>query len=256
MILDVQNLSKTYPGGVRAVDDASFSVDAGELVALVGESGCGKTTTLKCLNRLVEPSAGIIAFKHADVNAYQAAQLRRQIGWVMQGDGLFPHLTVAENIAVTPRLLKWDEARISARIGELLDLTGLSVDDHAARYPHDLSGGQRQRVGFARALAAKPDLLLLDEAFGALDPITRDRLQTDFKALQRELGFAAVLVTHDMAEALTLADRILVMKDGQTIRYDTPAQLLADPGSDYVTTLIETPMRQARAVAALEDGHA
>tara|TARA_R110002073_G_scaffold117697_4_gene256332 strand:- start:1232 stop:2002 length:771 start_codon:yes stop_codon:yes gene_type:complete len=256
VILDVQDICKNYGPEIRAVDSISFSVAAGEIVALVGESGCGKTTTLKCINRLVDRTSGSIAFMGTDVEMFDPPTLRRQIGWVMQGDGLFPHLTVAENIAVTPRLLGADKTTARARACDLITSMGLSVDEHADRLPDTLSGGQRQRVGIARALAAQPPLLLLDEPFGALDPITRDRLRGDFKALQARLGFAAILVTHDMAEALLLADRIVVMKEGRALTCATPRQLLADPGDSYVESLIETPRRQARAVEALEQGNA
>ena len=252
-VLRIEGLTKRYPGGVIAADSVDLDVAAGELVAIVGESGSGKTTTLKAINRLIEPSEGRIAFQGRDVMSLDAHTLRREIGWVMQGDGLFPHLSAAQNIAVTPRLLGWDKARIAARVDELLELVRLDPDDFRHRLPHQMSGGQRQRIAIARALAAEPPLLLLDEAFSALDPVTRAALQDDFMALQEQLDFAAVMVTHDMAEALLLADRILVMKDGRVLQTGSAADLVNRPSDPYVTELLAAPAKQARAVAALEE---
>lgn len=251
-ILELRTVSKTYAGGVEAVAGVSVSLSRGELIALAGESGCGKTTTLKLINRLEDASGGSVMFDGVDVMARDPVELRRSIGWVMQGDGLFPHFSVAENIAVVPRLLGWDDARIELRLRELMALVRLDAETYRDRSPSELSGGQRQRIGFARALAANPDLLLLDEAFSALDPITRDGLQQDFKSMQAELGFAAVMVTHDMAEALILADRILVMRDGAVVQSGSPRELLSDPADDYVAQLLETPRRQMSAIAELE----
>lgn len=253
-LLNVQALAKTFPGGVQAVSDVSFTAGPGELVALVGESGCGKTTTLKCVNRLLEPTAGGIEIDGEDIAGLDPVALRRRIGWVMQGDGLFPHYTVAENIAVVPRLLDWDTARIAARVEELLQLVRLDPAEFAHRKPASLSGGQRQRVGVARALATGPGLMLMDEPFGALDPITRDGLREDVAALQAELQFAAVMVTHDMAEALLLATRIAVMHEGAVIQYDTPERLLAAPADERVTRMLESPLREAGRIGALRDG--
>ena len=251
MVLDVQALTKTFPGGAVAVDAASFTVGEGALLALVGESGCGKTTTLKMINRLLEPSSGTVRFKGEDIAALNPVQLRRRMGWVMQGDGLFPHFTVAENIAVTPRLAGWDAERTRARIAVLLELVQLDPSEFEDRYPAELSGGQRQRVALARALAAEPPLLLMDEPFGALDPITRDSLREDVQALRARLGFAAVMVTHDMAEALLLADEIAVMRAGRIVQLGTPSELLSNPADPYVETLLATPRREAERVAAL-----
>jgi len=250
-VLELRGVSKQYAGCVKAVRGVSLSLEEGKLLALTGSSGCGKTTLLKLINRLEEPSGGSIVYEGADVRQFDAFRLRRQIGWVMQGDGLFPHFTVRENIAVVPRLLEWDTATTELRVREMMQLVQLDVEAYGERYPHELSGGQRQRVGFARALAGKPDLVLMDEAFSALDPLTRDDLQRDFKRLQAGLGFSAVLVTHDMAEALILADTIAVMRDGQIVQTGTPAQLLANPADDYVSGLLETPRRQVRAIAEL-----
>ncbi|GGG97747.1 hypothetical protein GCM10007420_11880 [Glycocaulis albus] len=251
MVLDVQALTKVFPGGAKAVDAASFTVGEGALLALVGESGCGKTTTLKMINRLLEPTAGTVSFRGEDVAGLDPVHLRRRMGWVMQGDGLFPHFTVAENIAVTPRLAGWDAERTRERIRALLELVQLDPSEFENRYPAELSGGQRQRVGLARALAAEPPLLLMDEPFGALDPITRDSLREDVQALRARLGFAAVMVTHDMAEALLLADQIAVMRAGRIIQLGTPSELLSDPADPYVETLLATPRREAERVAAL-----
>ena len=252
--LSVEALAKSFPGGVEAVKDVSFAAFPGELIALVGESGCGKTTTLKCVNRLLEPTGGRIEIDGEDIAALDPVALRRRIGWVMQGDGLFPHYTVSENIAVVPRLLGWDSARITARVDELLELVRLDPAEFAHRKPAALSGGQRQRVGVARALAAGPGLMLLDEPFGALDPITRDGLREDVAALQAELQFAAVMVTHDMAEALLLATRIAVMHEGRVIQYDTPEALLAAPADARVSRMLESPLREARRIAGLQTG--
>ncbi|MGP1275465.1 MAG: ABC transporter ATP-binding protein [Caulobacterales bacterium] len=251
MVLDAQALTRLFPGGIRAVDAVSFGVAEGELLALVGESGCGKTTTLKMINRLLEPSSGTVRFKGEDIAGLDPVQLRRRMGWVMQGDGLFPHFTVAENIAVTPRLAGWSEADTRARVPALLELVQLDPAQFRNRYPAELSGGQRQRVGLARALAAEPPLLLMDEPFGALDPLTRDSLREDVQALRERLGFAAILVTHDMAEALLLADAIAVMRAGRIIQIGTPAELLNAPADPYVETLLATPRLEAERVAAL-----
>lgn len=250
-LLRVAALAKTFRGGVQAVRDVSFDVWPGELVALVGESGCGKTTTLKCVNRLLEPSAGRIEIGGEDARALDAVALRRRIGWVMQGDGLFPHMTVAQNIAIVPELLGWERARIASRVREMLTLVRLDAAQFAQRRPAELSGGQRQRVGLARALAGGASLMLMDEPFGALDPLTRDGLRTEMMALQAELGFGAVLVTHDMAEALLLATRIAVMHEGRIVRYGAPQDVLADPGDPRVARMLESPLREAERVDEL-----
>ncbi|GLK51621.1 ATP-binding cassette domain-containing protein [Maricaulis virginensis] len=250
-VLDIRAVCKTYPGGVEAVRRVSLQVGRGELLALAGESGCGKTTVLKMINRLEDASGGLIFYEGEDIAGRDPVALRREIGWVMQGDGLFPHLTVRENVAIIPRLLGWTADEIGDRVVEMLDLVRLPIIEYADRYPAELSGGQRQRVGFARALAGRPDLLLMDEPFSALDPITRDTLQQEFRSLQAELGFSAVMVTHDMAEALIMADRIAVMADGEIVQHGTPSELLANPASDYVSGLLETPRRQMRAIREL-----
>jgi osmoprotectant transport system ATP-binding protein len=237
------------------VDGLSFDVRDAELLAVVGESGSGKTTALKMLNRLIEPSAGRVYLDGQDAGELPAHLLRRQIGYVFQRVGLFPHLTVAENIAVTPRLLGWGKQRIAERVGELLELVELEPD-FAQRFPDTLSGGQAQRVGLARALAASPPLLLLDEPFGALDPLTRDHLQQSLDRLRRKLGLTVMLVTHDASEALLLADRILVLRQGRLIQLDTPSALLSAPASDYVDRLLAAPRRQAQIFDQLASGSA
>jgi osmoprotectant transport system ATP-binding protein len=206
------------------VQDVSFAVGPGETLVLLGRSGSGKTTTLKLINRLLEPTAGTVRVAGERTAELPVTRLRRRIGYVIQEVGLFPHFTVARNVGLVPRLEEWDERRIAARVRELLTLVGLDPDSFAARYPHELSGGQRQRVGVARALAAGPPLLLLDEPFGALDPITRVELQREFQALQRRLGQAMVFVTHDVREGLLLATRIGVMHAGRLVFLGTPEQ--------------------------------
>jgi osmoprotectant transport system ATP-binding protein len=219
----------------------------------VGESGSGKTTILKMINRLIEPSEGRVCLGGADVRRTPGHVLRRGIGYAFQGVGLFPHMTVEENIGVTPKLLGWSRELIAERVLELLELVELEPEVRS-RWPSSLSGGQAQRVGVARALAARPRLMLLDEPFGALDPLTRDRLQQSFHRLQRELRLTVIFVTHDMAEALLLADRIGVLRAGRLVQAGTPSDLLSKPESPYVDQLLDTPRRQAAAFTRLARG--
>jgi osmoprotectant transport system ATP-binding protein len=249
-MIELQEVSKRL-GGAVVVDDVSLAVGRGELLVLVGGSGSGKTTTLKMINRLIEPSAGRVLLDGTDVATVPAYALRRRIGYCFQQLGLFPHLSVAENVAITPRLLGWDAPRIAARIDTLLDLVELEPARFRERRPAELSGGQQQRVAVARALAAEPSVMLLDEPFAALDPLTRDRLQQSFRAIQRGLGLSAVFVTHDMLEALLLGDRIAVLAAGRLVQVGTPADLARAPADDYVRQLIGTPARQAETVEAL-----
>jgi len=234
-----------------AVDDVSFTAASGELVVLVGESGCGKTTTLKTINRLIEATGGQILVDGKDIASTDSVELRRSIGYVFQGIGLFPHMSIARNVGIIPRLLGWDEDRISGRVSELLELVRLDPEEYESRMPVELSGGQRQRVGFVRALAAGQSLMLLDEPFGALDPITREELRTEFGQLQRQLGLTAVLVTHDMTEALLMGDRIIVMRNGRIVRQGSPGDMMRDPGDPYVARLIASPRHQASRLAAI-----
>ena len=245
-MISFNQVSKTYESSVAyAVKDVSLEVQKGEFMVLLGESGCGKTTTLKMINRLIEPSAGQIVVDGKDISEVDPVALRRGIGYVFQGIGLFPHLSIAENIAVVPRLLKWNESRIASRVDELLNLLGLPPRDFRGRLPEEISGGQKQRVGVARALAANPNIMLMDEPFGALDPLTRDTLQVEFKRLQQTLGFTVVMVTHDMTEALLMGDRIIVMQNGCVVASGTPHEMLTAASHPYVAKLMQTPKRQA-----------
>jgi osmoprotectant transport system ATP-binding protein len=250
--LQLTAVSKRH-GGRPALDAVGLAVAAGSLVALVGPSGSGKTTLLKTINRLVEPDNGSITLAGRDVRDGPVAALRRRIGYVFQGIGLFPHLNVAENVTIVPRLAGEPERERHARALELLDLVALPRD-FAARYPAALSGGQAQRVGVARALAAGPRLMLMDEPFGALDPVTRDSLGRAYRALHDKLGLTTIMVTHDMAEALLLADRIVVLIDGRIRADGAPAALLRADLDPAVRALIEVPRRQAERLAALERG--
>lgn len=233
-----ENVTKEYPDGTRAVNRLNLTVNRGEFVCLIGPSGCGKTTTLKMVNRLVEPTSGRIYVDGRDVMQQDPVKLRRSIGYVIQQIGLFPHMTIAENIALVPRLLGWDAERRRRRVDELLALVDLDPEVYRSRYPRELSGGQQQRVGVLRALAAEPDLILMDEPFGALDPITRESLQDELKKLQARLHKTILFVTHDMDEALKLADRIVLMKDGETVQDGSPEDLLRSPANDFVAAFI------------------
>jgi osmoprotectant transport system ATP-binding protein len=244
-------VAKSFDGGrIKAVDGVTLQVARGELLAIVGGSGSGKTTLLRLANRLIEPDAGTIAIEGDDVRGANAVALRRRIGMVFQAGALFPHLSVAANIGITPRLLGWSAADIAARVDELFALVRLDRTQHRDRFPHDLSGGQRQRVGVARALAARPAIVLMDEPFGALDPLTRDALGEEFRALHDRLGLTTVLITHDITEALLLADRIAVMHAGRVLALGTPAEV-SRSAEPYVAELMQTPRRQAQRLSAL-----
>jgi osmoprotectant transport system ATP-binding protein len=239
-VVAFEHVTKRYPESVEpAVNDLSFTVPAGEICVLVGPSGSGKTTTMKMINRLIEPTSGRITIDGQDIMSLQAVELRRQIGYVIQQVGLFPHLTVAENIAVVPRLLGWKESRIRERVDELLDLVGLEAGTYRSRYPSATSGGERQRVGVARAMAADPSVMLMDEPFGAVDPIRRERLQNEFLRLQERLRKTIVFVTHDVDEAIKMADRICILQRGGVLaQYDTPEAILANPASEFVERFV------------------
>jgi osmoprotectant transport system ATP-binding protein len=236
----VEHLTKQFPREPRpAVNDVSFIVEQGAFVVLLGPSGCGKTTLLKMINRLYEPSSGRILIGDADARSLPVTALRRQIGYAIQQTGLFPHMRIEQNIAVVPRLLGWDKQRIDQRIDELLDLVSLPRA-YRARYPRQLSGGEQQRVGLARALAADPALMLMDEPFGAIDAITRARLQDELADIQRKLQKTILFVTHDVEEALRLADKIIVMREGKIVQYDTPLNIVTRPADTFVQRLVGT----------------
>lgn len=237
--ITLDRVRKQYPDGTVAVEELSLEIEPGEIAVLVGPSGCGKTTTMRMINRLVDPSAGRILVDGDDITTVDPVKLRRRIGYVIQQVGLFPHQNVAANIATVPTLLGWDKARTKARVGELLELVGLDAGNFAKRYPHELSGGQRQRVGVARALAADPPVLLMDEPFGAVDPIARDRLQVEFLRLQEQVRTTVVFVTHDIDEAIRLGDRIAVMREGGHLeQYADPSTLLSNPATDFVADFV------------------
>ncbi|MGZ6018295.1 MAG: ATP-binding cassette domain-containing protein [Phenylobacterium sp.] len=246
--IELSGVEKRY-GAHAALAGVSLTIEPGAFTALVGGSGSGKTTLLKTINRLVTPDAGEVQVMGQNVAALAPPVLRRRIGYVFQEVGLFPHLTVAENIAITPKLLGWDRKRIDARVANLLGLIDLPLEI-MGRKPDALSGGQRQRVGVARALAAEPKLMLMDEPFGALDPLTRDALGSDYRSLHERLGLTTVMVTHDMAEAVLLADRIVVLRDGAVVADGTPADLLANAADEGVRALLEAPKRQAERLHA------
>ena len=238
IVLD--HVTKRYGNSPRpAIDDLSLTIPAGEICVLIGPSGGGKTTAMKMINRLISITEGDITIDGTSVKALEKTELRRGIGYVIQQIGLFPHMTVQDNVGTVPRLLGWDKQRIRARSHELLELVGLDPDEHAKRYPSQLSGGQRQRVGLARAMAADPPLMLMDEPFGAIDPITRERLQNDFLRLHREIRKTVVFVTHDIDEAIKMGDRICILRQGGVLaQYDTPEAILATPADDFVAQFV------------------
>jgi osmoprotectant transport system ATP-binding protein len=255
-MIELKNVSKSYDGGRSwVVKDVSLRIARGQMLVLLGESGCGKTTTLEMINRLNEPTSGRVEVNGQDVSQVDPVELRRNIGYVIQGSGLLPHLTVADNIAVVPRLLRWPAGDVARRVDELLEMVQLPPAEFRSRRPNQLSGGQQQRVGFARALAAKPQVMLLDEPFGALDPVTRDEVRDEFLRRQRELGLTAVMVTHDMTEALLSADRIAVMGKGRLRQVGTPHELLTNPADEEVAKLMAVPKRQADLIEKIAAGN-
>jgi len=238
-MIKLKGLVKQFPGAARpAIDHLDLEVDAGEVCVLIGPSGCGKTTTMRMINRLIEPTGGTIEVNDKDVTHVDPVELRRGIGYVIQQVGLFPHMTIAANIATVPRLLGWDDARTARRVGELLRLVGMEPEAFRDRYPRELSGGQRQRIGVARALAADPPVLLMDEPFGAIDPINRTRVQDEFLKIQRQLKKTVVFVTHDIDEAIKMGDRIALLRDGQLVQHATPAEMLARPANRFVVDFV------------------
>lgn len=236
-MLTLENVSKTYKGGKKAVNNVNLKIAKGEFICFIGPSGCGKTTTMKMINRLIEPSAGKIFIDGENIMDQDPVELRRKIGYVIQQIGLFPHMTIQQNISLVPKLLKWPEQQRKERARELLKLVDMGPE-YLDRYPHELSGGQQQRIGVLRALAAEPPLILMDEPFGALDPITRDSLQEEFKKLQKTLHKTIVFVTHDMDEAIKLADRIVILKAGEIVQVGTPDDILRNPADEFVEEFI------------------
>jgi osmoprotectant transport system ATP-binding protein len=257
-MIEIRGLVKRFPGAARpAVDDLTLTVPEGEVCVLIGPSGCGKTTTMRIINRMLEPDAGSVRVAGHDVMETDPVSLRRSIGYVIQQVGLFPHWSIAENIATVPKLLGWSEARIVARVDELLELVGMEPAAFRARFPRELSGGQKQRIGVARALAADPPVMLMDEPFGAIDPITRARLQAEFLRILRGLKKTIVFVTHDIDEAIRMGDRIAILRDGALVQYDTPEAVLARPADAFVESFVGTDralkrLALIRADAALE----
>ncbi|MGI8830884.1 MAG: ABC transporter ATP-binding protein, partial [Candidatus Limnocylindria bacterium] len=239
-VVAFEHVTKRYPGSAApAVDDLTLTVPAGEICVLVGPSGCGKTTSMKMVNRLIEPTGGRITIGDEDVMSLPAVELRRRIGYVIQQVGLFPHLTIGENTAVVPKLLRWKPQRIRERTDELLEIVGLEPAQYRDRYPNELSGGERQRVGVARALAADPPVMLMDEPFGAVDPIRRDGLQNEFLRLQHRVRKTIIFVTHDVDEAIKMGDRIAILRQqSQIAQYDSPEAILAQPANDFVSDFL------------------
>jgi osmoprotectant transport system ATP-binding protein len=239
-MIELVGLTKRFPGTAdAAVDELTLTVNEGEITVLVGPSGCGKTTSMELINRLIEPTSGQILIDGKDMTHTNPDELRRHIGYVIQETGLLPHRTIAQNVGTVPKLLGWDKKRIAARVDELLEMVGMDPATYRGRYPEELSGGQRQRVGVARALAADPPVMLMDEPFGAIDPITRERLQNEFLRLQQQVRKTIIFVTHDIDEALKMGDRIAVLRDQSHIaQYDTPENLLTSPADDYVSDFI------------------
>jgi len=236
----LEGLSKRFPGqGEDAVDNLSMEIPEGEIIILVGPSGCGKTTTMKLINRIIEPTSGRIFLDDEDVTKVNPDLLRRRIGYVIQQIGLFPHVTIADNIATVPKMLGWKKDRINERVDELLETVGMDPGNYRDRYPKELSGGQRQRVGVARAMSADPDVMLMDEPFGAIDPITRDRLQNEFLRLQEQIKKTIIFVTHDIDEAIKMGDRIAILREQSHIaQFDTPERILVNPADDFVADFI------------------
>lgn len=233
-----EQVNKTYEDGYVALKSINIEFHKGELTVLIGPSGCGKSTLMKHINRLNKPTKGRILIHNKDIAQMDPVELRRKIGYVIQNVGLFPHMTIAKNVAIVPRLLHWDQDKIDRRVDELLALVNLDPDTYRNRYPHELSGGQQQRIGVIRALAAEPDIILLDEPFSALDPISREQLQDELVRIQQELRKTIVFVTHDMDEAIKIADTIVLMKDGEIVQRGTPEQILRHPANDFVKSFI------------------
>jgi osmoprotectant transport system ATP-binding protein len=262
MTIRLEAVTKVFSGVARpAVDALDLTIEKGQVCVLIGPSGCGKTTTMRMVNRLIEPTSGRIFVGERDVTKADPVELRRHIGYVIQQIGLFPHMTIAQNVATVPKLLGWDVARIKARSEEMLDLVGLDPKLYLSRYPRHLSGGQRQRIGVARALAADPPVMLMDEPFGAVDPIVRGRLQEEFLSILKRLSKTVILVTHDIDEAIHMGDVVAIMRDGKLVQYDTPDRILAAPANEFVADFVgaDRALRRlslVRAADAVEPGGA
>ncbi|TLS49967.1 betaine/proline/choline family ABC transporter ATP-binding protein [Paenibacillus antri] len=237
-MITLEHVNKVYDDGFKALQDIELQFREGDLNVLIGPSGCGKTTTMKLINRLIRPTSGKISVAGKDISAIDPVTLRRSIGYVIQSIGLFPHMTIAANVAVVPKLLKWDAKKTERRVDELLELVGLDPDTYRNRYPSELSGGQQQRIGVIRALAAEPDIILMDEPFSALDPISREQLQDELVRLQQELRKTIVFVTHDMDEAIKIADHIVLMKDGRVVQQGSPEAILRRPANEFVSSFV------------------
>ncbi|MEC5422581.1 ABC transporter ATP-binding protein [Virgibacillus sp. C22-A2] len=237
-MIEFENVNKIYQDGTTAIKNFSLKVENGEIVTLIGPSGCGKTTSMKMINRLIKPTSGTIYINNKNINEYNIHELRWNIGYVLQEIALFPHLTVEENISLVPEMKKWKRSDIRKRTEELLEMVGLDSVTFLKRMPRELSGGQQQRVGVIRALAADPDIILMDEPFSALDPISREQLQKDIRKLQKEIQKTIVFVTHDMDEAMALGDKVCLMKDGEIVQIDTPQELILNPGNQFVKDFI------------------
>lgn len=247
------DVSKVYDDGHRVLNNLNLEMKEGEITVLIGPSGCGKTTTMKLINRLIAPTSGSIQIDGQDIASIDPVELRRRIGYVIQHIGLFPHMTIAKNVGVVPRLLKWEKARIAAKVDELLSMVGLDPQIYRSRYPSELSGGQQQRIGVIRALAAEPSVILMDEPFSALDPISREQLQDELIRLQQELKKTIVFVTHDMDEAIKLADTIILMNGGEVVQAGSPERILRHPANDFVKSFIGKKRLQAGDAALGED---
>lgn len=239
--IEFRDVTKTFKGAsYSAVDHVSLTVNEGEFITILGSSGCGKTTLLKMINRLYEPDSGSIILFGEDISTVDVVKVRRRIGYVIQQIGLFPHYTVSENIATVPKLLGWDKEKTAARVDELLNLVGLEPKEFRERYPAQLSGGQQQRIGLARALAIDPKIMLMDEPFGAIDSITREKLQDELLNLHREMGKTILFVTHDIEEAFKLGDRVIIMNEGKILRFDTPEAIIRQPADPFVQSLVDS----------------
>lgn len=256
-MIEFKQVSKIYPDGTEALKDFSIQIREGEIVTLIGPSGCGKTTTMKMINRLIEPTSGTIYIQDQPIQAYRIHELRWNIGYVLQEIALFPHLTIEENIAIVPEMKKWKRKYIRERSNELLEMVGLDPETYRKRLPDELSGGEQQRIGIIRALAADPDIILMDEPFSALDPLSREQLHQDIRKLQREIKKTIVFVTHDMDEAMALGDRVCLMKNGKMVQIDPPQQLILNPENSFVKDFIgeqKSPWQTAVDVIADQSG--